>query len=408
MLKPIKNTKKTIVKAAHLAVWTALLLAGCGNDFINEAIGELKPPSPDSSNPTIGWSSDPILIEPGTGGLSGTISGNINAFGNIVQFDRNELSTPSESPNAPDGRPEKWKFEPLITEMWDLVPPGSMAEFLVGGTPVISGNDNVITLTFEGLVDSNVLPSDFTKSGNNYSFILYPDAFYGKDAGKLTAEAATLNFRVEMPTPTNYAKYLIEKENYGPITVSWADGISVTSAPDTAAGMKYLAGSLAAGSATVIFDHYVNPLSADNFPSVGSAGSFSADKVVWVSEPDLSKGYWTGKSTLRLEPILADHYDDEAEPEFSVQVNFTSDVGDAIILINQAKNAGSFDGINGSVDAVKTAVEGSLSSLSLPIAGSEVIVGNSGKRDHFKVQIVLTAGKEDPPSPGGTVEITIP
>jgi hypothetical protein len=403
MPKPIKNTQKTIVKAAHLAVWTALLLAGCGNDFINEVISELKPsPSVPSSTPTIGWSSDTILIEPVTGLLSGTIYGNINAFGNDVLFDSKELSNPSKDPNAPGGRFEKWELKPLTSKASELLPASTMGAFLVGGTPAISGSDTIITLIFGSQVAlENFPPGVFASDGENYSFILHPDAFRGKDAGKLTTKATTLNFRVDAPTKTNYAKYLIEKANYGTISVSWAEGSS-KSPDDPRVGMKYCAAELAASAATNIFSGY-GSLTAENFPSSG-ATSFSAGNVVWVSPPDLSRGYWNGKSTLQLEPILGTigASDTQAVPSISVQVNFTSKVGEAGILIKEAENAGSFATVGGNTDAIRTGVENILTSLNITnyVNGSEVRVVKNGV-----VQIVLGDGVDT--SPGATFEITL-
>jgi hypothetical protein len=209
-------------------------------------------------------------------------------------------------------------------------------DLAIGGAPTSSADGEVITLIFNRPVDENAY--GFEAPGKNYSFILYPSAFNGPGIGKLSTSLTALNFRVEMPTMTNYAKYQIEKATYDKVEVLWKN-VDPYNIEEDIEGM--LISNALLNKATGEFYNYLKPLSAENFPGE-ETGSFSTGS--WLSPPDLSKGHWFGNTTVQLGPINADPgYDSNSAPiQISVLLNFSSNVGDAIIAIKDAEAAGSF------------------------------------------------------------------
>jgi hypothetical protein len=309
------NMKKT-QKTASITIILAFLLSACENNFVKDAVDSLKKPD-DPVQSSVIWSDNKLLIDPMAGFLSGTISGVLKNGGNSYWFRANQDASGSK----------KWEF---------TTPPEAASILegaLSGGKPVISDKDSVITLTFSKSVNpdgSEGFTPGVSRSG--YSFILHPDAFYGKDADRIANPAATLNFTIEMPTATNYAKMLIENHEYGKgsddaISASWEDGSALAGDPSLGLdgpeeGMKYIVGSIAAYEATEVFKSYLSSLSSDNFENANPNGAFTAP-ITWMPEPDLrGTEDFLGTYRLRLDGIKVGDETEYETPEISVPVYF--------------------------------------------------------------------------------------
>lgn len=390
--------KNKLSKLAGIAIIPALLLLACENSFVKDALDSLKKIDIPIQS-IVSWSDKTLLIDPVGGSLSGAMTGVLNNTGNSFWFSKTLNNAPLK----------QWEFKAPTGET--TVTADLLAAALKGGTPASDGNN--ITLTFGTVLDPIPVEGEgFDTPGKTYSFILYPNAFYGKDAGRISQEVATLNFKIEMPTKTNYAVKMIEKYEYGTVSASWAEGTnSSTLYPylDERDNMKYIAGSLAASAATDVFSTYVSPSLGDtNFQSgAESGGSFSIWN--WVSGPDLAltKGHASGKYVLSLDGISYDANGSGpyVSPRISVPVMFTSCVGDAIALIKAAEAAGSFSAVTQS-DGGNT-----LESILGPLIGDLVGGGTTttwapapASGIASTVTIIISGGADG--SPGDTVTIT--
>jgi hypothetical protein len=399
MLTGTKKGQKNIVKAAFLAVYAAFLLAACQNGFINDALESLNPsPAVVAATPKIDWGTDRVLyIDPRGGTMAGTLSGQLDRVKRSIWFKDDQTNSNSK----------KWEFVAPSGETY-ITP-----EFLttiIGGKPSI--NDNVITLTFGTIADTSTLDVYFDTPGQNYSFILYPSAFTGAHSYELSTEAATLNFKVEMPSETDYAgRLLARKADYTGIVVSWTEA-DAKGAANAIEGMKLIAGSLAAYYATEALGEYLGSIDEAVFDSMDSQFSENAG---WMSPSDnqLAKGYWDGNGAFRLDGFYIDTQP-SVQPEISVPVKFTSDAGDAVAKIQQAEAAGSFSNIQNSVGSVAIweTVVGALGGLTLPVGGSEAIWIGGGPAtagqvaaNDYPMSIILEAGNDG--SPANTVTITV-
>jgi hypothetical protein len=398
MLTVTKKGQKNIVKAAFLAVYAAFLLAACQNGFINDALKSLNPsPVVVAAAPKIDWGAaqDRLLyIDPRGGTMAGTLSGRLN------NAERNIWFKQDQSNSGP-----KWEFVAPTSEMY--ITPEFLTNSIDGGAP--SATSDVITLKFGTIADITQIESEVPQ---NYSFILYPSAFTGAHIYELSTEAATLNFKVEMPSMTNYAKRLIEKKaDYSDIEVSWADAaLKETTYPIE--GMKLIAGSLAAYYATEALADYLGDINEAFFSSEG--GEFS-ENATWISPPDgqLSKGYWQGNGAFRLEGFYIDTQS-FVQPEISVPVKFTSDVGEAVATIQGAEAAGSFSNILNSAgsEGIWNAVVGTIGVLTQSLVyGSEASWIDGGpatgqvEAKDYSMRIILGPGNDN--SPANTVTITV-
>jgi hypothetical protein len=414
MFKSIKKTQKAIVKTVFLAVYPVFLFAACQNGFLNDAAESLNPlPVVVAPIAGIDWGSKNervLYIDPRGGTMAGTLSGRLNNGGNKIWF-----VTDQSNP-----QPKKIGY---TYGKWELVAPADeeniTPEFLtaaigsgssMGGTP--SATPDAITLAFGTFVD--FVADYFATPGQNYSFILYPSAFTGADSNKLSTEAATLNFTVETPTATNYAKRLVEKAEYPVITVSWSDGNSLNGS-NPIEGMKQMGGSLAASLATNVLESYLK-LSGGSIGEASfdpDAGSFSTG--LWLSVPDLAKGYWDGNGAFRLDGFYIDA-EPFVKPEISVPIKFTSDVGSAVALIQKAEAAGSFSYSSAGSSDIWNYVAGSIVDLAGPLFyGSGSILGGtptmvwspsySSSVSLYTVTITLDKGNDN--SPGDKFSIKV-
>jgi hypothetical protein len=425
MLLSMKKTRAILLKAMFLAAWSVLLLTVCGNEFISDAETKYKGLTeiPESEgSPRINWGDNLVLyVNPYNYEMSGTISGKIDGNGYNVKFVA-DLKNPNTVEPYWEILPPKGYAAPYD----GIIPPeflGSAA--LLGGTPTSSADGEVITLIFH----NGGLPEEYAYGlgGQEYSFTLDPRAFTGTDKDKLLAKTRTVNFKIEVPSLTNYIKHEIEKHDYnkdpikGVITADWTvhqgnienlkenDDIvaAITKANDKFRDIVKNSG--------VLPEDAGGELTEDNFPGSGDTG-FLAQNAVWVSPPDLKKGYWLGTSTLRLGAINAVPGEEaDSDPvQISLQLNLTSAVGDAIIAIKDAEAAGTF-----TVSKNSSALTGSEAFWNNVIAGlinPDVIVTEKSskpslpttgfKRGNFNVVIALDATEADG-SPPGEVSIMI-
>jgi hypothetical protein len=331
MIKSIKLLKTNFAFAAGLA---ALIFTACGNDFMEKAFSTLSGPEVVIPAP-ITWNTNVVYVDPLSGTLSGTVTALLSNGGKRIWFARTQSNSPYK----------QWEF--TVSSDQTLITPGSLASYI--GAPVTSNGD-LMTLNFfskdlnaDDPVFADVVPC---------SFILYPDALYGADRDSVSINTATLNFRVEKPSMSVYAKYTIEKGEYGSISVSWEEGsLSVAASageepppatPDQiTAEMQRLAGSLAANSAGLRALEW----DADwqnNVVFTDSSGSLSA--VSWVLPPNLSKG-WAPYKKYAIQLNGFNYSSDTippVSPEISAPIQFLSNVGSAATLIKMASDAGSF------------------------------------------------------------------
>jgi hypothetical protein len=303
MIKSIKLLKINFIFAL---VPAALIFTACDNDFVQKALSTISSgfggegggiiPAP------ITWNTNVVYVDPLSGTLSGTVTALLSNGGRSIWFAQEQNNKPSD----------QWKF----TSGDEFITAGSL-EMFIGGSPTVS-NGNLMTLNFfsnDSNITSNIQPSTPVPC----SFILYPDSLYGADRDAISIATATLNFKVEKPSNTVYAKYFLEKHEYGSISVSWAQGSESSQSEVPAvitAEMQRIAGSLAAyqGSAA----------------AVAWAGNdwamFTDDPIAsvsWITLPNIPEGGGLGyaKYTIELSPIA---YDTEPplSPRISVPVAF--------------------------------------------------------------------------------------
>ncbi|MDR1148343.1 MAG: hypothetical protein LBK66_06900 [Spirochaetaceae bacterium] len=401
MIKLIKVLKTNFVFAI---VSAALIFTACENDFMQKALSTLSGgfgggggiiPAP------ITWNTNVVYSDPIGGTLSGTLMALLNNGGNRIWFAHEQNNKASK----------QWEFD--VGK--NTITAGSLAAF-IAGSPTVSNGD-LMTLNFYE-PDFTSITSFSTGDGTieRYSFILYPDSLYGADRDSIAIETATLNFRVEAATYTKYAQYVIEKEEYGSISVSWAEGSnSITTGIETEikAEMQRLAGSLAAEKGSAAAVAWAKDAWANFDPiSDGSVGSLSA--VSWITSPDLSKGWLPyAKYAIGLSSIL---YQNDTEqqrqsPRISVPVEFTSYVGSAAILIKEAGKAGQFGATGSEIYAGSVAEV--LTSLGVPSlledgdAGTTIVwspgVGTPEPTDGGEHPFSVILGKGKDTSPGDTV-----
>jgi hypothetical protein len=334
MRKSIKPLKTNFAFALCFA---ALVFAACENEFMKKAFDTISGPAEVVPAP-ISWSTNVVYVDPLSGTLSGTVTAVLNNGGKRIWFTRVQNNKPAK----------QWEFK--ATDPTQTITAGSLAMLLQPeGLPVTSNGDTM-TLNFYGGVDVDTVGQAFDSPGVSCSFILYPEALYGGDRDSIAIETATLNFRVEKPAMTTYAKYVIDKGEYGSISVSWDEGsksLASASPPpedisedDIRAEMQRIAGSLAADSAEIEAEKW-DASFLSNFTI--DAGSLSV--LSWVSPPNLSKGWAPYKKyAIELNPIFAtaDTSLAPVSPVISAPIQFVSNVGSAASLIKAASEAGSF------------------------------------------------------------------
>jgi hypothetical protein len=340
MRKSIKPLKTNFAFALCFA---ALVFAACENEFMKKAFDTLSGPVEVVPAP-INWSTNVVYVDPLSGTLSGTVTAVLNNGGKRIWFTK-----------VQDNQPVKqWEF--TANDPTQTIIAGSLAMFLKPDNLPVTSNGDTMTLNFfsDSLDTANL--DALNSPGVPCSFILYPEALYGSDRDSIAIETATLNFRVERPDMTMYAKYVIDKEEYGSISVSWEEGsqsivdaaISGGGSPpevitddEIRAEMQRIAGSLAANFADEAAIKWDSDF-VTNF--VADPGSLSV--LSWVSPPNLSKGWAPYKKyAIELNPIIYSNSPAAGalvSPVISAPIQFVSDVGSAASLIKAASDAGSF------------------------------------------------------------------
>jgi hypothetical protein len=315
------------------------IFASCENDFMKKAANTLSGPLPVIPAP-INWSSNVVYVDPvGSGTMSGTITAVLNNGGRNIWFAKNQQNKPAK----------QWEF--TVGPNNDGITPQNLIESLaLAGSVPVTSNGDIMTLDF--------FNAEFPSISDSLtcSFILYPEALYGSDRDSIAIETATLNFRVEKPSLTSYAKYIIDKYEYGTIAVSWMEGsqsLAEAAAADFGddeirAEMQRIAGSYAAGLAgTVAEVWYGNTFNSDFL----SSGSLAV--VSWVSPPNLNKGWLPCvKYALELSSIVnsKEPTASPVTPAISVPIAFESYVGSASLLVKEAEEAGSFASLTTAAD----------------------------------------------------------
>jgi hypothetical protein len=394
MIKYAKLLKMNFVFALLSA---ALIFNACENDFMQKALSTLSGSDGGPVYAPITWNTDVVYSDPIGGTLSGTVMALLNNGGRRIWFAGTQDNTASK----------QWEF----TGGNSNITAGSLAMF-IAGSPTVSNGD-IMTLNFyepdftniSGLQSGDVVPC---------SFILYPDSLYGADRDAISIATATLNFSVKAATHTEYAKYILEKKEYGSISVSWTEGsISLQTAASTSeitAEMRRLAGSLAAEAGSAAAVAWADNAWSD-FSPISDGGSLSA--VSWITSPNLSKGWLPyAKYTIELSPILYTGESSQLSPRISVPVEFTSYVGSAAILIQKAYDAGSFatllngDTADANIGSVATVLDNlGIPSLLLTGAAGTTIAWLSGTAPAStgEYSFVVELGKGADESPEDTV-----
>ncbi|MDR2659350.1 MAG: hypothetical protein LBC27_05100 [Spirochaetaceae bacterium] len=407
----MKFTQKLSKKGQKASVFvlvlgfTALVFSACENDFMKKAFDTIAGPVPVIPAP-IEWNTNVVYVDPLSGTLAGTLYAVLNNGGRRIWFAKDQTNQPAA---------KRWEFK-VNTPPPDggaLITAGSLITFLrPSNVPLVTDGDLMELNLYSEDLDQDFISQADSPDGVSCSFILYPEALYGADRDTVSIETATLNFKVERPSVTVYAKYVIEKAEYGSISVTWAEGSASAALkdppPDDFEGavkneMMNLAGSLAAGSAGFVGGAWANTWESDF--TFGDAGSLSA--VAWISPPSqlMAKGWAPYKKyAIELSPFFyaSDGAASAVSPQISAPVEFVSDVGLAAILISAAAEAGSFSG----VDAA--AVGGTVSQLTSGlIADPGAVVNWSGgaaptDAGTYTFSVVLGSGSDT--SPGDTVE----
>jgi hypothetical protein len=396
MIKPIKILKTNFVFAIMSA---ALIFTACENDFMQKALSTLSGSDGGPVYAPITWNTDVVYVDPLSGTLSGTVMALLNNGGRRIWFAHEQNNTASK----------QWEF----TGGDANITAGSLALF-IAGSPTVSNGD-IMTLNF--FSDNSTITTTI-QAPVPCSFILYPDSLYGADRDAISIATATLNFKIEKPSNTVYAKYILEKKEYGSISVSWTEGSqslaeagsTAISDNDTTAAMRRLAGSLAAEAGSAAAVTWANS-EWGNFSPINPVGSLSA--VSWITSPNLSKGWLPyAKYTIELSPIQYTSDLSPQSPRISAPVEFTSYVGSAAILIQKAYEGGSFATLlnSGTADENSGSVATVLDNLNIPSlllngAGGTAIAWLSGSAPTStgEYSFVVGLGKGADGSPEDTV-----
>jgi hypothetical protein len=422
----VESVVPTLSKIKNPAVLTPLFLVlavcsglffGCENEFIKNAVDTLIP-GEEPKTVNLEWNTDVVYIDPLSGTLSGTVSGLLNNQGNRVWFSAN---IGDSGKNWGISKPQK----ELEDEQKGTVP----ASFITAGS--ISGNTQVTTADGDKIefllhtpVDLGTLDKDlYSKDGGvGYSIVLYPNAFYGADRNGAIGEKKEHPFKVELPTKTVYSKFVMEKTEYGSVSVSWADGVAAAAdtGADTWQAMMNIAGSSAvnyAVGAAQGWDPTAWGATEAGYTGITVDGGGSLAAVSWNTTPDTSKSYAAyDKYAIVLTPYF---YTEESavqsavQPVVSLPVEFTSDVGNSVAAIKDAENAGTFSvsfatGVNTTIEGIITALAPSStitwsppypeddSTLSLPAAYTLSIAipqgSDSSPEDTITVTVVISQG----------------
>jgi hypothetical protein len=364
-------SSRTKKQAAVLALAVCLsLILGCENEFMKKAAEALSPNQPVKGF-NLEWNTDVVYIDPLSGTLAGTISGLWDNAGKQVWFSK-DIAYEREW-DVP--KPAK---ELAYEQSADGFPPGyitagSITALLSAGTPPHTTDGDKIEMILSGsaaIIDTTAFdPTPYQNGGVTYSFILYPNAFYGPDRNNVISEKLEHSFRLELPTKTSYsARVKIEKAEYGSISVSWAEGSAYENAQDAWDGMKAIAGSYAAASALQAVQDW-DPGNWAWTDGTGYSGVVvgvpgtdppeALAAVSWNNQPDTSKSYAVyDKYAITLSPY---YYTDEAatgpvQAVVSMPIEFTSDVGNTVSAIKIVEKAGSFS--IEYTEGAKTAIEG--------------------------------------------------
>jgi flagellar hook assembly protein FlgD len=336
----LSKTKKQTVGFTPLFLGLAVLMQGCDNEFMKTAANVLVPGEP-VKNINMEWTADVLYIDPLSGAIAGTFSGLLNNAGNRIWFAGKETVSNSVLVYKRD-----WDLTGGLesSDKGEFITAGSLVSYLVNSPKTENGDK--IEVKFSGSVSIDQLDPVYGK-GQTYSFILKPAAFRGADKELLSGQLYTTHdFTLQLPTKTFYSKYLMEKEEYGSVSVSWSQGNG------TWEGMMDIAGSYAAAyaaAAALAWDSANWTWDGSAYPGVTVGnGGVSLAAEAWNTQPGKTKSYAPyGKYAIMLLPY---YYTDEKDagltgpvsPVVSLPVEFTSDVGDAVKAIKASEEAGSF------------------------------------------------------------------
>jgi hypothetical protein len=371
----LAKTKKQTAKFTPLFLGLALcavLTQGCDNEFMKNAATALVPGEPVKSI-NMEWTSDVLYIDPLSGSIEGGFSGLLNNAGNRIWFAGKETL-----PNSILVYKRDWDLRGGLESSYEgeVITAGSLISYMVNSPKTENGDK--INVEFNGFVSIDQLELVYGES-QTYSFILKPAAFRGADKELLDGQLYTTHdFTLQLPTKTFYSKYLMEKKEYGSVSVSWSQGSGNWD------GMMEIAGSYAAAYAEATAFAWDSTSwawdgSAYAGVTVGDGGK-SLTAEAWNTQPDQTKSYAPyGKYAITL---LSYSYNDEKEagltgpvsPVVSLPIEFTSDVGETVKAIKAAERAGSF-------------------SFTWDAAGSEAIHGTISALISGRVQGM---GPEDP------------
>jgi hypothetical protein len=368
-LSKIKNQAVLTPLFFALAV-CAGLLSGCENEFVKSAVATLNPEQP-PPRVTLEWDADVVYIDPITSKLSGTISGLLNNAGNRVWFSKTENLVLGRDWNVPKP-PQELEYEQ--TGLPGFITAGSIAGFIVGGGPVTTDGDKIDVILDSSSVelteDNGFDLTLYENGGVSYSFVLYPTAFYGADRNTVMGEKEERLFTLESPTKTFYSKVVMERAEYGSVSVSWADGKGQDE-NNPWQGMMSLAGGLAAGSASAAAAAWDTDWATDvtvNDVTEEDAEPGQLAAVSWNTLPDTSKSYASyNKYAIALSPYsYSEDVGEPVQPVVSLAIEFTSDVGKTIGGIKAAEKEGGFSSIiydSSGEDATKTGIESTITGL---------------------------------------------
>jgi hypothetical protein len=422
MSRLVKSLKKLTVLFVF-PLYLAGLFIACDNDFLNDGVSSMVGPKGGDSAPVI-WNTNTLYINPfklsdpdtsNNNSQVGTISGSITAVLNEQKIVTGGLWFSKALNNS---RSKQWDFsvDAGVTAMTaGSLTAGSLMSF-IAGDPIVTDQQDQLTLSFTkangGIIinDDNI---DSYSKGNVCTLQLYPDAFYGPARDTYDFRVTKLDFTISLPTKTFYSKYLVEKTEYTPISVSWMEGSASAVAgytdgaewtdSDIINGMKFLAGSLAGVSATASLVTNTVALSNYTFEGMESGeGSFSVNS--WGPEPDITRGWLPyTKYALTLNSYAeATEYTTNDEkpvnPVISVPITFTSDVGSIAILIKEAERFGSFSALQLPTDTVSSVLTTLVGDKASALEATPLAAGEN------QVPIVIKQGTDGSPADG--IEVT--